>query len=285
MDMARSTGAARASPLTLATGLATVPSTLRIPLAGRAMGDAMFPHLAIHDGYAASVLQAIGDDGSRWSQDRHSIWGVLVRTRFILDKAQAFLQQHPDAVFLNLGCGLSQYFQWLDNGSSLMVDADLPEVMQLREQLLPCINERHHCALLDLTASDWWQQLPLEQIGTRPVFVMLEGVTMYLEPEQVQHLLHTLATHLPIGSQMVMDAFSQLACGSTYWHPSLRQTGAKLRWGLTHAGSLQALEGRLKQLDCKDVMAGYDWTLAMAMGGFTMLSGVPFYAMYLLSWE
>ena len=84
---------------------------------------------------------------------------------------------------------------------------------------------------------------------------------------------------------MVMDAFSQLACGSTYWHPSLRQTGASLRWGLAHAGSLQGMEGRLKQLDCKDVMAGYDWTLAMAMGGFTMLSGVPFYAMYQLSWE
>lgn len=47
-----------------AASLPAVPSTLRIPLAARALGDALFPAVAVGDAQAARLLAALGDDGS-----------------------------------------------------------------------------------------------------------------------------------------------------------------------------------------------------------------------------
>ena len=65
----------RLEPLAAAAdALEAIPSTLRIPLAGRALGDRMFPQMAVHDRYAAATLAAIGDDGSRWTQDENCLF-------------------------------------------------------------------------------------------------------------------------------------------------------------------------------------------------------------------
>ena len=49
----------RLEPLAAAAdALEAIPSTLRIPLAGRALGDRMFPQMAVHDRYAAATLAA-----------------------------------------------------------------------------------------------------------------------------------------------------------------------------------------------------------------------------------
>lgn len=123
--------------------LSAVPSTLRIPLAARALGDAMFPRVAVGDAYAAAALRALGDDGSLWLRDRQSVYGVLARTRRFREIAQRFLIDHPAGHIVNLGCGLSHYFQWLDNGRARMTDADLAEVLTLRRRLMPAAGERH----------------------------------------------------------------------------------------------------------------------------------------------
>mgnify|MGYP000255139869 CR=1 FL=1 len=133
-----------ASAAELASAWRAVCSTLRITLAGRALGDALFPSMAINDRFAAATLQAIGDDGTRWVTDRHSMWGVLARTRFFRDQAQSFMRAHPDAHFVNIGCGLSQYFQWLDNGQTRMTDADLLEVVAVRERCGADLGEALH---------------------------------------------------------------------------------------------------------------------------------------------
>ncbi|REM29423.1 class I SAM-dependent methyltransferase, partial [Mycobacterium tuberculosis] len=54
--------------------LSAVPSTLRIPLAARASGDAMFPQMAVRDAYAASILEQIRDDGHALPEDRATIY-------------------------------------------------------------------------------------------------------------------------------------------------------------------------------------------------------------------
>ena len=273
----------RKSAAELAAALCAVPSTLRIPLAGRALGDAIFPSMAIQDRFAAATLQAIGDDGSRWVGDRYSMWGVLARTRFVRDQAQRFMQDYPQAHFVNLGCGLSQYFQWLDNGQTRMTDADLPEVVAVREQLLPPLNARHRVLTVDLTASNWWEGL---QLGGRdasfPLFLIMEGVSMYLEQEQIHALLHTVGEMAPTGSVMVLDAFCCMAKGKAHWHASLHQTGASLHWGVRRQSEFEDVHARLRLTQTHDFMAGYDWMNAMVNMGFSMMTGVPFYALYVL---
>lgn len=174
-----------------ASGLSAVPSTLRIPLAARAFGDAMFPRLAIGDASAARLLATLEDQAPPLPRDRATVYGVLARTRCFRALARDFLQAHAGGHVVNLGCGLSHYFQWLDDGRSRMTDADLPEVLAVRRALMADDEPRHEVRPLDLTAPGWWDGLGLPARDGPPVFLFSEGVLMYLEPAQVEAVFAT----------------------------------------------------------------------------------------------
>lgn len=91
--------------------LSAVPSTLRIPLAARALGGMLFPEMAVDDRYAADALARMGDDGQQWLRDHQSVYGTLGRTHRFRDQAREFVARHPEAYVFNLGCGLSDYLQ------------------------------------------------------------------------------------------------------------------------------------------------------------------------------
>lgn len=266
--------------------LSAVPSTLRIPLAARAFGDAMFPALALGDAHAGRILKALGDDGLEWLRDRHSVYGVLARTRHFRALAARFLEARADGHVVNLGCGLSDYFQWLDNGQARMTDADLPEVLEIRRVLLPVTGGRHEVLALDLTSADWWHGLGLPATRAEaPVFVFCEGVLMYLQPAEVQAILRTFGERAPAGSWLVFDAICWLAMGRAKQHPSVKHTAAEFNWGPRRLSELTQAHERLRRTETFNVMDGYGWPHSLIGPGFRALFGVPLYAVYALQAE
>ncbi|WP_205736679.1 class I SAM-dependent methyltransferase [Acidovorax cavernicola] len=263
--------------------LSAVPSTLRIPLAARASGDALFPQMAVRDAYAAGILEKIRDDDHALPDDRTSIYGILARTRRFRSLAQDFLKLHPGARVVNMGCGLSHYFQWLDDGKSRMTDADLPEVLDLRRELLPETHPRHDLRELDLTAPDWWDQLGLpRKRQAQPVFLFTEGVLMYLEPEQVNAVFATFGERAPPGSVLAFDAMCWLAVGRARQHPSVRATGAEFRWGLRRSEDLTRPHPHLQLEGTYRVMEGMGWPYTLFAPMVLFFLGVPIYAVYAL---
>jgi O-methyltransferase involved in polyketide biosynthesis len=271
--------ARRAHP---AAGLSAVPSTLRIPLAARAFGDAMFPGMAVGDADAARVLAALGDDGEAWLREPASVYGVLSRTRRFRDLAAAFVAAHPAGHVVNLGCGLSNYLQWLDNGRMHMTDADLPEVLALRRKLLPARGRRHALREVDLNAADWWQALGLSagRSGGAPLFLLAEGVFMYLEPTAAHAALRVFGERAPAGSTLAFDAMFWLAVGRAKQHPSVRHTDAEFRWGPRRIEELTEDSPRLHLAAAHPIMEGYGWPYLLMGPALRALLGVPFYALY-----
>lgn len=263
--------------------LSDVSETLRIPLAARALGERLFPGMAVSDAHALDTLTQLGDDGSRWLQDRQSIYGVLARTHCFRALAQDFLQRQPQGHVVNLGCGLSDYFQWLDNGQTHMTDADLGPVTALRRQLLPPQSERQEIREFDLADADWWQRLGLPADRSGPaVFMMAEGVSMYLQPEQMQALWTTFAQRSPPGSELVFDAMCWLAAGRASQHPSVRLTQAQFHWGLRREADLAQAHPRLQLVAAHQVMEGYGPPYSLVGPAFRWTFGVHFYAIYQL---
>jgi O-methyltransferase involved in polyketide biosynthesis len=261
--------------------LGAVPSTLLITLAARARGDAMFPQVAVGDTRAQALLARATADPSPYLAHRPSIYGVLARTRLFRDLTAEFLQRHPGATGVNLGCGLSDYFQWLDRGDNHWIDADLPEVIALRRQLLPTTSERQHCSTVDLSRPGWWAALGLPaHDASAPVSLICEGVLMYLEREQVQAFLREFGQHASPGSQLLFDAMCWLAAGRGQHNPSVRHTGANFHWGLRRINELSDAHPRLDLLGTHRVMEGYGAFYATLSPLFRRLFGVPFYALY-----
>ena len=244
----------------------------------------MFPQVAVRDAYAAAVLEQIRDDGQALPEDRMTIYGILSRTRRFRSLAQDFQKRYPGCRVVNMGCGLSHYFQWLDDGKSRMTDADLPEVLALRRELLPDTHPRHDVCALDLTAPDWWEQLALpRKRNAQPVFLFTEGVFMYLEPAQVKAVLATFGERAPAGSVLAFDAMCWLAVGRAQRHPSVRTTGAEFQWGVRKAAELTQPHPRLHLDATYRVLEGMGLAYTLFAPLVLMLLGVPLYAVYALS--
>lgn len=263
--------------------LSAVPSTLRIPLAARAYGGTLFPHMAVDDRNAAHALARMCDDGQQWLRDRQSVYGTLARTQRFRDQAREFLTRHPDAHVVNLGCGLSDYLQWIDNGQMCMTDADLPEVMAIRRKILPKSNERHALAELDLASTDWWDRLGLPASrDADPVLLMSEGVFMYLEPTTVNTVLATFGERAPTGSIFTFDVMCWLVIGRAKHHTSVKHTAAEFNWGPRKLADLTAPHSRLSLQSEAQVMGSYNLFYKLLQPTFKILTGVPFYAVYTL---
>ena len=274
--------ATRVDPRRHYEALSAVPSTLRIPLAARAFGDAMFPDVAVGDAFAATIMEALGDDGRTWLEDRGCVYGVLARTLCFRSVAQRFLQAQPGGLIGNMGCGLSHYFQWLDNGQMSLIDVDLPEVLAIRKHLLPPTTARHRHQELDLRTADWWSELSLPDRHGAPVCLMSEGVLMYLPQGQVASMLHTFGEHAPADSVFMFDALSWVTVGQARTHPLVRLTDAEFTWGPRSLSELTSPHPRLQLEAVHQVMDGFSTAHSLVGSTFRFFTGVPFYAVYVL---
>lgn len=237
-----------------------VQQTLLIPLVARALGGALYPGHACGDVQASRLLQTLDIDSQAYLADRATVLNVLWRTRLIRDLAQAFFAAHPGAWGLNLGCGLSHYFQWLDNGCNTWVDADLPEVMALRKKLLLAQPPRLRAATVDLQAAAWWQRLRLPKRAlAQPLFVLCEGVLMYFQPDEVRAVLQRFVEVAPAGSVLVLDTMARCAVGQAQWHASVGRTQAQFHWGIGQMQELTACHPRLQLRQAHSVAPSHGW--------------------------
>lgn len=75
--------------------------------------------------------------------------------------------------------------------------------------------------------------------GSERVVVIAEGLMMYLEEDEIKLLMKRLENHF--GSYtIIFDAYSCLTAKHAGNHPSLKRTGATIRWGVDDPTSLSA---------------------------------------------
>ena len=265
------------------TRLQAVRATLLIPLVARAHGARCYPWLDCHDADAAHLLTCLQTDAEALLQDRLVVLNVLWRTHVLKAWGREFFARHPNAAGINLGCGLSNHFQWFDNGHNRWLDADLPEVLALREQLLPGQGEHRHNAGIDLSGDGWWDALELDRWAAgAPLWLLCEGVLMYLPPERVRALLREFAQRAPPDSVLVLDAMSHRGIGQSHWSASVGPTGAEFRWGLQHGGELLQAHPRLRQAGMRSVSECYGAAGAAFEALCLPWTGAPLYAMHAL---
>jgi O-methyltransferase involved in polyketide biosynthesis len=183
--------------------LSQVSQTLLIPLYYRAM-ESRRPDALVRDPKAVELAGRLDCDFSGVQRLEKEQVNYLLRMREFDRQARAFLVEHPDGVIVDLGCGLDTRFERLDNGQLEWYGLDLPEVIELRKELLEETPRSHFvgCSVLDLT----WMDALSGQAGKAFLF-LAEGVLVYLEEADVKRLVQALAGRFP-GSELVCEAYS-----------------------------------------------------------------------------
>jgi O-methyltransferase involved in polyketide biosynthesis len=127
--------------------------------------------------------------------------GLLAARAAAIDNAlRAWLVQHPNGTVVSLGEGLETQAHRVDNGTMRWLSVDLPDAITLRARFLPPTARFRHLAISALDPA--WMDEPDPAQG---IFIVAQGLLMYLEPEAVQNLIAGIAKKFP-GAELVFDS-------------------------------------------------------------------------------
>ncbi|MGX8705002.1 MAG: class I SAM-dependent methyltransferase [bacterium] len=186
----------------------TVQETLVIPLYGRKVCSDRFPHL-FRDSEAEYLCDRLDYDFSEKGRRMESgagLFGALEVAQRQYDLAcevRAYLKDHPNAAVVNLGCGLDDTFRKCDNGACRGYNLDLPDVIAIRNQLLPA-GPRERNLGCDLNDGAWMDEID----ASHGAVFFAAGVFYYFKTETVRALFRKLAKRFP-GAVLVFDSCNQ----------------------------------------------------------------------------
>lgn len=188
----------------------TVQETLVIPMYGRMKSSQLYPFLFKDDG-AARLMSRIDYDfsslesNSRNAMQRFGFLEVAVRQYNLAWEVRDYLKTHPNAAVVNLGCGLDDTGRHCDNGTCRIYNIDYPDVIEVRNDLIPP-GVREVNIACDLNDTSWFQAI--DASGGAVFFA--SGVFYYFLRSQVQKLVTAMAAAFP-GGRLVFDAANRTA--------------------------------------------------------------------------
>lgn len=188
----------------------TVQETLVIPLYGRKVCSERYPDL-YRDPEACALMDRIDYDFSALAEKSRGVMyqfgflEVAMRQTDLAWEVRDYLRTHPRAAVVNLGCGLDCTGRQCDNGTCRIYNLDFPDVIALRDELLPA-GEREENIPCDLNDTAWFDRI---DAGGGAVF-FAAGVFYYFLTDQVRTLVTAMEKSFP-GGRLVFDAANRRA--------------------------------------------------------------------------
>ncbi len=201
----------------------SVNKTLYIPLYGKAYVSrkgVLLSDPTAEAIWAAEGFPLKGKSASKWLAYYMGM-RAAVFDRWIMDR-----KKHcPDAVVLHLGCGLDSRVRRV-NVPGAWYDVDFPEVIEVRRRFYAETGS-YHMIGGDIRQEDWVSAIPED----REALVVMEGVSMYLPPEELRRLLGRLTDHFG-RVRLLMDSYTTFAAKASRYKNPINDVGVTRVWGL-----------------------------------------------------
>ena len=236
----------------------TVQETLVIPLFGRLVCSERFPELFSDPG-AKRICDSLDYDFAdkrRKMESPAGLFGALEVAQRQYDlrcEAEMYLKDHPGAAVVNLGCGLDDSFSKVDNGQCRGYNVDLPDVIKVRDDLLPA-GERETNLACDLNDHSWMDGI--DASGGAVFFAA--GVFYYFKTEDVKTLFAAMAERLP-GTVLVFDSCNERGAKlmRKTWLKEAGITDASAFFSLEDETVLRGWSNHFASVTAKSYMRGY----------------------------
>jgi O-methyltransferase involved in polyketide biosynthesis len=230
--------------------------TSLIMLYGLAM-DARAEPTILGDAMAEQAFRKVDYDFSRLHTPLVSATNMRVsvagRAKHFDNWTVEFLAAHDRATVLHLGAGLDPRVWRVDPGPEVRwYDIDYPGVVEARSKLFP-ERENYRMIASSVTDPEWLEQVPAD----RPVLVVAQGLTMYLDPAEGHALFRRITDRFPSGT-LVLDTHNWLGLRGV--NATLKRLfGAPLlHWAINDAHELERGNPRLR---CTDAVSALSPTL------------------------
>lgn len=149
------------------------------------------------NGYLNSKDKSILNNKLKNNLVKHTV----LRAKKYDDYVLQYLQKHPKATIVNIGCGLDNRFERVDNGKISFIDLDFPDIIQIKKKLFPPTNRYKQIAQSVFDFS-WFNEL-----SEQPVLLLAEGVFMYCNENDIKSLFQEIHNKIP-GTEIAFEVFS-----------------------------------------------------------------------------
>jgi O-methyltransferase involved in polyketide biosynthesis len=219
--------------------LSGVAETLLIPLYNRVM-ESQRSDAIMKDEKAVALVTQMSYDFDQVRKIRMSEGNKVARimlTREMDRYARDFLNRHPEAVVVHIGCGLDSRFKRVDNGRVEWYDLDLPDVIGLRRKFIGDEGERYHLLGCSVIEDAWLEAVKVH--SQRPFLFLAENVFVYFMEAQVKALVLRLRDHFP-GAELVFDGWAPFFVWLGNLQLSSSKFGGLLRWGFWRSQEIES---------------------------------------------
>lgn len=236
----------------------TVQETLIIPLYGRKVCSERFPQL-FSDPEAERLCAMLDYDFAEKGKKMESAVGlfgaleVAQRQYDIGCEVKAYLQAHPKAAVVNLGCGLDDTFHKCDNGICKGYNIDMPDVIAVRNELI-LAGDREKNLGFDLNDDAWMAEID----ASEGAVFYATGVFYYFKTEDVKALFQKMGKHFP-GAVLAFDACNRRGAKlmTKTWLKEAGIANVDAYFSLEDAAELKAWSDDFSSVTSKSYMRGY----------------------------
>ena len=161
--------------------------------------------------------------------------GVIARTIVLDDMVEQYLNEHPDTIVVNIGCGLDTRCYRMKGKYSLWYNLDLPETIDIRSRFL---EEKGPIYQIAKSAMDNSYVDDIDYHGEN-VLVIMEGLTMYLCEKDIRKIFSIIEKSFQKVTVMV-ETMSPFVVKHVK-EKSIEGSNAKFTWGVENGTELQKI--------------------------------------------
>lgn len=202
----------------------SVNKTLYIPLYGKSCVSKR--GLFLEDRTAERIWESEGFRLKGKSASKWLAFYMGIRAAVFDDWTRQQLASHPDAVVLHLGCGLDSRCQRAGDGKHIWYDVDFPRVIAERKRYFTeSADYRMICT--DVREDEWLKAIPENSTA----IVVMEGLSMYLTPEELTALARSLDSHF-CRIVCLMDCYTVRAAKLSKYKNPINDVGVTRVYGM-----------------------------------------------------
>lgn len=235
----------------------SVQETLIIPLYSRKICSSLYPNI-YYDKTAVDLIDQIDYDFSEIEKKSKSLmqrFGALevaARQSDIAYEVREYLKEHPFASIVNLGCGLDNTGRNCDNGKCKIYNLDFPDVIKVRNELLPP-GEREENIACNLNDVEWFDKID----NSNGVIFFASGVFYYFLNEEVKNLVVKMANYFN-DSVLVFDAAGKMTVKLiSLWLNSLKVKEVGTYFSVSNLDEISSWTSNI-EVSSKGYMLGYN---------------------------
>ena len=252
--------------------------TLFIPLYGKAKVSR--EGLILKDKKAEEIWEAEGFALHGKAKSKWLAYFMGMRSAAIDEWTMERIHACPKAMVLHIGCGLDSRVLRVGTMECDWYDIDLTEVIDVRKQYYA---EHEHYKMIAGNAeepSEWLKDIPKDT----EAIVVMEGISMYLDPDKLKELFLALQEHFTTVS-LIMDVYTSFGVKASKYKNPVNTVGAGVMNGIDDPKILELNQGILmtKKLSLTpphfvEQLSGFDKAFFQKM--FTGKTADRIYRMY-----